>query len=319
LDKCVGTPKPPPSLPELPEWQLRTLIRSLQVPEPGPKPGRPRTYTHTHLLRIHVYRAFMGWSVERMLRELRRDPSLCRALGLPGVPSRATVSERSKHLPWQALWQRQGGEKTKRRVLALDATALPAQATDPEACWGRDSKGQWVYGYKLHLLLDLDTGEILALSVTPANRHDGPVGWALVRGIASWEGEKPSLLLGDSAYDAEGLFQAAEEKGLLLLSGHNRRRGKPRGRRRGENLRRLQRGAYRRLYRRRWEVETVFGLLKGSLGLAACLRRVRGLKAVSRQVTAVVTAFSFVAQVQPGRACLPPGWPGWQREGPRSE
>ncbi|MFW8068630.1 transposase, partial [Klebsiella pneumoniae] len=78
----------------------------------------------------------------------------------------------------------------------------PAQATDPEARWGRDSKGQWVYGYKLHLLLDLDTGEILALSVAPANRHDGPVGWALVRGIASWEGEKPSLLLGDSAYDA---------------------------------------------------------------------------------------------------------------------
>ncbi|WP_253731989.1 transposase [Thermus scotoductus] len=116
----------------------------------------------------------------------------------------------------------------------------------------------------------------------------------------------PSLL-GDSAYDAEGLFQAAEEKGLLLLSGHNRRRGKPRGRRRGENLRRLQRGAYRRLYRRRWEVETVFGLLKGSLGLAACLRRVRGLKAVSRQVTAVVTAFSFVAQVL-AREGLPPTW-----------
>lgn len=168
--------------------------------------------------------------------------------------------------------------------------------------------------------------------MTPANRHDGPVGWALVRGIASWEGEKPSLFLRDSAYDAEGLFQAAEEKGLLLLSGHNRRRGKPRGRRRGENLRRLQRGAYRRLYRRRWEVETVFGLLKGSLGLAACLRRVRGLgqpritgrwarilwgylsqprrgylEAVSRQVTAVVTAFSFVAQVL-AREGLPPTW-----------
>ncbi|WP_216640976.1 transposase, partial [Thermus scotoductus] len=89
----------------------------------------------------------------------------------------------------------------------------------------------------------------------------------------------------------------------------------PGWRRRGENLRRLQRGAYRRLYRRRWEVETVFGLLKGSLGLAACLRRVRGLgqprwgylEAVSRQVTAVVTAFSFVAQVL-AREGLPPTW-----------
>ncbi len=190
---------------------------------------------------------------------------------------------------------------------------MPAQATDPEARWGKDSREQWVYGYKL--LLDLDTGEVLALSVTPAHRHDGPVGLALVRGMAPLEGGKPSLLLADSAYDTEGLFQAAvasrrehqEEKGLLLLSGHNRRRGKPRGKRllpegntEGKsNLRRLQRRVYRRLYRRRWELETVVGLLKGPLGLGharrayleASVRRVRGLKAVARKVIAVVTAF----------------------------
>ncbi|AEG34774.1 transposase IS4 family protein (plasmid) [Thermus thermophilus SG0.5JP17-16] len=305
----MTTPNPFLTLPELPEWQLRTLVRSLQVPEPNPKPGRPRTYTDTHLLRLHVYRVLMGWSVERMLRELRRDPSLRRALGLPGVPGRATVSERSKHLPWRALWQRREREEegAKRRVLGLDATPLPAQATDPEARWGKDSRGQWVYGYKLHLLLDLDTGEVLALSVTPAHRHDGPVGLALVRGMAPLEGEKPSLLLADSAYDAEVLFEAAEGKGLLLLSGHNRRRGKPRGKRRKSNLRRLQRGAYRGLYRRRWELETVVGLLKGPLGLEACVGRVRGLEAVIRQVMAVVTAFSFVAQAL-ARAALPIAW-----------
>ncbi|WP_253665731.1 transposase, partial [Thermus scotoductus] len=75
------------------------------------------------------------------------------------------------------------------------------------------------------------------------------MGWSVERMLR--ELRRDPSLLGDSAYDAEGLFQAAEEKGLLLLSGHNRRRGKPRGRRRGENLRRLQREAYRRLYRRR--------------------------------------------------------------------
>ncbi|WP_240030571.1 transposase, partial [Thermus scotoductus] len=37
----------------------------------------------------------------------------------------------------------------------------------PQSRWGRDSKGQWVYGYKLHLLLDLDTGEILAHKIAP--------------------------------------------------------------------------------------------------------------------------------------------------------
>ena len=87
----------------------------LLVPEPDPKPGRPRTYIDTHLLRLHVYRVFMGWSVERMLRELRRDPFLRKALGQPGVHCWATVSKRSKHLPWRALWQRreQEGEGPK--------------------------------------------------------------------------------------------------------------------------------------------------------------------------------------------------------------
>lgn len=115
-------------------------------------------------------------------------------------------------------------------MLGLDVAALPAQATDPEARWGRGSRGEWVYGCKLHLLLELDTGEILALSVTPAHRRDGPVDLALARGMKRLEGVKPSLLLADSAYDAEELFQAAEGKGLLLLSGYNRRRGSPGGR-----------------------------------------------------------------------------------------
>ena len=259
MGRYVTTPNPPLSVRPLSKWQLRTLVRSLQVPEPDPKPGRPRTYTDTHLLRLHVYRVLMGWSVERMLRELRRDPHLCKALGLPGIPGRATVSERSKYLPWPALWRRSQAQEARRRrrkVLGLDATALPAQVTDPEARWGRDSRGQWVYGYKLHLLLDLDTGEVLALSVTPAHRHDNPVGLALVRGMKRLEGAKPSLLLADSAPDAEGFFQAAEGKGLSLLSGYNRRRGEPRGKRRRSNLRRLRRGVYRRLYRRRWELET---------------------------------------------------------------
>ena len=140
-------------------------------------------------------------------------------------------------------------------MLGLDATALPAQAIDPEARRG-DSRGEWVYGYTLHLLLDLDTGEVLALAATPAHRHDGPVGLALVRGMKRLEGAEPSLLLADSAHDAEGFFQAAEGKGLWLLSGYNRRRGEPREKRRKRNLRRLRSGVYRRLYRRRCELET---------------------------------------------------------------
>ncbi|MFD3006152.1 hypothetical protein [Thermus tengchongensis] len=104
--------------------------------------------------------------------------------------------------------------------------------------------------------MDLDTGEALALRVTPAPSHDSPVG-----------------------------------RGMLLVTRHNRRRGRSKGEGRVANLRRRRRGAYRRLLGRWWEVETVFGPL-------------RGLKAVVGQVEAWMMAWSVVAQLL-GEAGLP--------------
>ncbi len=78
--------------------------------------------------------------------------------------SSATLSERSRRLPWHHLRE---GKRVgrKRRILAmghgrspyLASTPLPAQRPDGEAAWGVGSDGGWVYGYKLHLPLDLDT------------------------------------------------------------------------------------------------------------------------------------------------------------------
>ncbi|WP_237258967.1 hypothetical protein [Thermus brockianus] len=52
---------------------------------------------------------------------------------------------------------------------------------------------------------------------------------------------------------------------MLLVTGHNRRRGRPKGGAAFEPAA-AGRGAYRRLLGRRWELETVFGLLKGPMG-----------------------------------------------------
>ncbi len=84
---------------------------------------------------------------------------------------------------------------------------------------------------------------------------------------------------------------------MVLLTGHNRRRGRPKGEGRVANLRRRGRGVYRRLLGRRWELETVFGLLKGPMGLVGAVGRVRGLKAVVGQVEVWVMAWSVVAQL----------------------
>ncbi len=39
---------------------------------------------------------------------------------------------------------------------------------DPDAQWGKGSDDKWFYGYKLYLLLDADTGEVLGLEPATA-------------------------------------------------------------------------------------------------------------------------------------------------------
>lgn len=108
---------------------LEAIVSRIEVKERGVEIGRPRHYSDSNLLRFHVYRFGKGgWSVRRMLREMRRDHGLLKVLAMPSVPSVSTVSERSKYLPWQALWHNEG----KRRLLALDASALPSVVSDPD-------------------------------------------------------------------------------------------------------------------------------------------------------------------------------------------
>lgn len=296
----------PPSILPLPLEELVPLLQAwlqARLPEGERKPGRPRTFSDLSLFLFHLVRALLGFSSERMRRELVRNPRLRKRLGLERVPSSATLSERSRKLPWPLL---RGGKRVGRgrRVLAMDATLLPAQRSDGEAAWGVGSDGGWVYGYKLHLLVDLDTGEVLALRVTPASWHDSPVGRGMLWGVERFPGEKPPVVVADAAYEGEANFRLTRRRGMLLVTGHNRRRGRPKGRGRLLNLRRRGRGAYRRLLGRRWELETVFGLLKGPMGLVGAVGRVRGLKAVALQVEAWVMAWSVVAQLL-GQAGLP--------------
>ncbi len=105
------------------------------------------------------------------------------------------------------------------------------------------------------------------------------------------------MVVADAAYEGKANFRLAGRRGMVLVTGHNRRRGRPKGEGRVANLRRRGRGVYRRLLGRRWELETVFGVLKGPTGLVEAVGRVRGLKAVVGQVEVWVMAWSVVAQL----------------------
>lgn len=59
--------------------------------------------------------------------------------------------------------------------------------------------------------------------------------------------ELPSKLIGDKAYDSDGLDQQLAERGVEMISPHNRTRKK-----------KTQDGRALRRYRRRWHVERLF-------------------------------------------------------------
>jgi len=76
--------------------------------------------------------------------------------------------------------------------------------TDPDARHGHKTDRQTFEGFKLHLLGDVVSGLITALTVTRGNVHDGKVAHRLVRRAKILD-EHISLVLGDTAYGAATL------------------------------------------------------------------------------------------------------------------
>jgi hypothetical protein len=73
--------------------------------------------------------------------------------------------------------------------------------TDPDARSGRKTRSQPFKGYRLHVLGDIVSGVVLAVSVVPANTHDAVVGQSLIERA---KGLLPELdqVLADTAYGA---------------------------------------------------------------------------------------------------------------------
>lgn len=274
--------------------KLEEVVENIEVGEAKTGPGRPRRYSNSALVRFHVYRfAKGGWSVRRMRRELKRQPKLRRLLGMPSVPSLSTLSERSKYLPWQELW----AKEAKRRIVVIDATPLLSSTNDADAKWGMGSDDKWFYGYKLYLLLDADTGEVLGLELKTANCNESPVGRELLKGLPKAKG----VALADAAYDAAANFRTALVRGYHLLTSTNPRRGEAKQAPRQLNAQTMRRPEMKALFKKRLDIERVFGVCKDVLQLAYL--RVQGFAAVKRHVLAAITAFSVLAQALTAQGC----------------
>ena len=112
---------------------------------------------------------------------------------------------------------------------------------------GKSTMG-WFFGFKLHVVIN-DKGELLAIQITPGNVDDRKVLSKMTAGLKG-------MLLADKGYISKKKFQELWKKGLHMLVGIRK------------NMKNYLLPLYNKLLmRKRFIVETVFGVLKRDMGL----------------------------------------------------
>jgi len=134
---------------------------------------------------------------------------------------------------------------------------------------------------KVHLAVDVDSKQIVALEVTDERTGDAPVLVPLVE--KAGKHCKVARVLGDGAYDSRSIFNYLDDRGVepvikVRRNSSTRARGSP-ARRRAvlEQLEDLEGWKKRTGYGRRWMVETAFSVFKRVFGESVAARSFKGM------------------------------------------
>jgi len=279
---------------------LKELFSSLDIPqmedEEPPGPGNPG-YPPRPMLNALILMPLSNESESGLARLLKRLPSLAEDCGFKRgrTPSQPTIN-RFKHriglqgfrrIFRQLVEKLVGGEVIKGPSLAIDATGIEAQSSDPDAAWGHVSKEGLIYGYKVHIIADYKSELPVELSVTPANVHENAMFKPLVK-TAKKNGVKASWVAGDAIHDSRETRSFLKSIGARAFIDRNpRRAGKGKAKPRSKTYRRMKAS-----------VERVFSRAKELLGLDRI--RVRGFNSVSIHVNIVFIAMLSVAVAADG-------------------
>lgn len=109
-----------------------------------------------------------------------------------------------------------GGALRIRRGVAEDRRI---SIEDPDMRHGRKSKSQTIKGYKSHLATDVDTTLIMAVGVTPANRHEAEALPGIVDDLSQYtERNQIGELQIDRGYLASAIVQELAAKQIPIIS-----------------------------------------------------------------------------------------------------
>ena len=182
---------------DLTVWLSGDAINSWREPPSG-KPGGQRTFADTAIeaaLRIRMIFHLPLRQTEGFLGSLAR----LLEVDLP-IPDHTTLSRRLKKLNEISF---RSGQNHQPIHLLIDSTGLrihvgPLRKPPKRRAWP-----------KLHLAVDADTGEIVATELTDRRAHD----CTRVGSLLEQVGNPLASLSADGAYDAEGVYEAAQSRG----------------------------------------------------------------------------------------------------------
>jgi len=204
---------------------LRKIIKNLNLSEakgvlkskykyvPG-KPGRPPlSPTGMFLsfilmfLRMESYRDYQAF--------LERDKFWRRTLGFketPDIGSFTHFLQRIGNDTFEQLFQVVVQQLLDEgflnlHMVAQDGSIIPANLDDPEAGWGWDHiEERYVYGYKIHVIVDVNSELPVAFCITKANVHDSTQFLALYPKMKAYKTRFPTrFYTADKAFDSTSI------------------------------------------------------------------------------------------------------------------
>lgn len=200
-----------------------------------------------HMDCFRNFKAFYTYGIEQKHRHLFKElPSYERFVSL----QKRLLVPLSMLLIMLCKQSKAGG------IYVIDSTALKVcsnkrinrhKVFDGLAKRSKTSMG-WFFGFKLHLVIN-DKGQVVAVKITPGNTDDRAPMLNLTQGLKG-------LLLADKGYISKEKFHALWRRGIKILVGIRK------------NMKNYLVPIYDKLLlRKRFVIETVFGVLKEQMGL----------------------------------------------------
>ena len=238
------------------------------------KVGRPFTLTHSHVIFLAVVRylfAFPYRQLEGFTRALNRLVPRLPTADYSGLRRRILSADLS-------LYEDLDGS-TEVVVVAVDSTGVRVHRSGG---WVERKHGKKKRYVKIHLAVDVNTKQALAMIVTTDGTHDSRVFPKLLRKAESRG--KISKVIADGAYDSSEVYKMLEQKGIEAAI-------KPRRNSRLDTLsepRRKAVTAYKRLghrrwaklkeYGKRWSVETAYSTFKRAFGYFCMAKTMKNIR-----------------------------------------